>query len=91
MLKFEWDEAKAAGNHEKHGISFEEAATVFGDPLATTFDDPDHSVDEQRMITIGESQDGDILVVAHTAREDRIRIISARAATRRERRFYEGR
>lgn len=91
MLKFEWNEAKAAGNYEKHGISFEAAATVFGDPLAATFDDPDHSQEEQRMITIGESRDGDILVVAHTAREARIRIISAREATRRERRFYEGR
>lgn len=89
MLKFEWDESKAASNRAKHCISFEEAATVFGDPLATTFDDPEHSMTEQRFITIGESRDGDILVVAHTSRENRIRIISAREATRRERRFYE--
>ncbi len=91
MLNFEWDEDKAASNREKHGVSFEEATTVFGDVLAATFDDPDHSFGEQRFITIGESKDGDLLVVAHTDRNGTIRIISARDATRQERRFYEGR
>lgn len=89
MLQFEWDDDKAANNDEKHGVSFQEASSVFRDALSVAFDDPDHSWDEQRFIIIGESNLGDVLVVAYTEREERIRIISAREATRRERRFYE--
>jgi hypothetical protein len=88
-MRFEWDPRKAAANLRKHGVSFREAATVFGDPLAWTFSDPDHSESEDRQITIGTSQLGNRLVVAHTHREGAIRIISARMTTRRERRFYE--
>ena len=76
-------------NLAKHGVSFAEAATVFGDPLAITFADPDHSGDEDRFLTFGHSAEGHLLVVSHTDREDRTRIISARRATRKERRFYE--
>lgn len=83
------DPAKAAENLKKHRVSFEEAASVFLDPLALTFWDPDHSDDEDREITIGRSARQRILFVAHTAREDRIRIISARRTTRRERKQYE--
>jgi uncharacterized DUF497 family protein len=86
---FEWDSRKEARNQQKHGVSFREAATVFGDPLSTEFPDPDHSQDEERYIIIGMSRRGRILVVAHTERGDTIRIISARRATRDERRFYE--
>lgn len=89
MLKFEWDEAKARGNLTKHDISFEEAALVFGDSLALTFPDPDHSVGEKRWITFGVSQSGRLLVVAHAERGRAIRIISARKATRHERGIYE--
>ncbi len=88
-MLFEWDDRKAAHNLQKHQVSFEEAATVFGDPWALTFDDPDHSIDEQRFITIGESDRRRILFVAHTDRDDIMRIISARVATRQERRAYE--
>lgn len=88
-MDFEWDPRKAAQNLDKHKVSFHEAATVFGDPLSMTFSDPDHSVDENRYITFGLSLSGRLLVIAHTDRADRIRIISAREATRRERRFYE--
>jgi len=88
-MDFEWDEDKAAGNLKKHKVSFTEAATVFGDPLSITFPDPDHSVDEDRFITIGTSDRDRVLVVSHTDRDDRIRIISARKATRRERKVYE--
>jgi uncharacterized protein len=88
-LTFEWDTRKAAQNLRKHKISFEEAATVFGDPLSLTIYDPLHSDDEDRFVTIGESNQGHILVIAHTDREDNIRIISARAATQHERETYE--
>jgi uncharacterized DUF497 family protein len=88
-LRFEWDPAKAEQNLEKHRVSFPEAATEFGDPLLMTYDDPDHSVDEERYITIGHSDAGQLLMVAQTDREDSIRIISARRATRRERQSYE--
>ncbi|MGB7291753.1 MAG: BrnT family toxin [Thermodesulfobacteriota bacterium] len=88
-MQFEWDLRKAAYNLRKHGISFKEAATVFGDPLSMTFEDPDHSIDEQRFVTIGESSRRRVLVVAHTDRGGVIRIISVRNATRRERKFYE--
>jgi len=88
-LTFEWDEKKARKNLKKHGVSFEEAATVFGDPLSLTIDDPLHSKHEKRFVTMGESIRRRILVVVHTERGDNIRIISARVATRRERRIYE--
>ena len=81
-MDFEWDAEKAAGNVKKHGVSFEEAASVFGDPMAITFSDPDHSIDEHRFLTFGYSYKGRLLVVAHTGRLHRIRIISARKATR---------
>jgi uncharacterized DUF497 family protein len=88
-MEFEWDSDKAARNLGKHGVPFGEAATVFGDPLAITFADPDHSGDEDRFLTFGHSADGQLLVVSHTDRDDRTRIISSRRATRKERRVYE--
>lgn len=90
LMEFEWDPEKARRNLSKHGVSFHEAATVFGDPLALTYSDPDHSGDEDRFLTFGHSAEGQLLVVSHTDREDRTRIISARRATRKERRLYEG-
>jgi hypothetical protein len=90
-MRFEWDEKKAASNLLKHGVSFEEAVSVFGDPLSDTVPDPDHSVDEQRFIIIGATESGKILLVAHTDDEETVRIISAREATQGERRSYEGR
>lgn len=90
-LRFEWDENKAGQNIKKHDTSFEEATTVFGDPLSLTIEDPLHSQEEQRFVTMGESVERELLVVVHTDRADAIRIISARRATRRERRDYEGR
>jgi uncharacterized DUF497 family protein len=86
---FEWDEAKAAHNFDKHGVSFYEAETVFGDALGSTYPDSFHSRAEQRWITIGMSEDHRVLVVAHTEEGDSVRIISAREATRKERKFYE--
>jgi uncharacterized protein len=88
-LRFEWNKTKAAGNLDKHGVSFEEAATVFRDPLSATTPDPDHSVDEERFVTFGVSTSGRLLVVAHADRDDTIRIISARPATPGERTIYE--
>ncbi|MBR8829838.1 MAG: hypothetical protein N5P05_001206 [Chroococcopsis gigantea SAG 12.99] len=88
-MQFEWNSDKAKLNIEKHGVSFDEAATVFNDPLSVTFPDPDHSFGEARYVIIGLSLSARILVVAHTERGERIRIISAREATRHERRFYE--
>jgi len=88
-MEFEWNPDKAALNLEKHGVSFQEAATVFNDPLSMTFPDPDHSIGESRYVIIGLSRFGQLLVVAHTDRETKVRIISARKATRQERRFYE--
>ena len=88
-MDFEWDEEKAKANLKKHKISFEEAATVFGDSLSSTFPDPDHSLDEDRFITIGTSGRGRILMVSHTDREGRSRIISARKAKPHERKVYE--
>ena len=85
----EWDPEKAASNLTKHGVDFHEAGTVLDDPLSTTFPDPVHSVDEQRYLTIGSSVSGRILVVAHTERGEAVRLISARAATPTELRFYE--
>jgi uncharacterized protein len=88
-MEFEWDDAKAWRNLSKHGVSFQEAATVFGDPLALTFLDPDHSDEEDRYLTFGLSSDGHYLVVSHTDRGDGTRIISARRMTRKERKSYE--
>jgi len=88
-MRFEWDERKATSNASKHGVSFREAATVFGDPLAVMFADPDHSAVEERSITFGLSRRRRLLVVAHTERGGRTRIITARPATRTERSIYE--
>lgn len=88
-MKFEWDPRKAEASLEKHGISFHEAATVFGDPLALTYPDPDHSMGEERFVTFGVSSDGRLLVVVHIDRPNGLRIVSARLATRRERKVYE--
>ena len=88
-MRFEWDENKATGNLLKHGVSFEEATTVFGDPLSDTFDDPDHSSEERRFIIIGTSERGKMLVVAHTDDGETVRIISAREPTRGGREFHE--
>jgi hypothetical protein len=88
-MRFAWDDAKATANVAKHGVSFHEAATVFGDPLAITYGDPDHSIREERYITFGRSKRGRLLVVAHVERHGAMRLISARLVTRRERRIYE--
>jgi len=86
---YEWDAKKAKGNRRKHRISFEDAASTFLDPLALTFPDPDHSVGEEREITIGRSSRQQVLFVSHCRRGDRVRIISARETTRGERKQYE--
>jgi uncharacterized protein len=88
-MEFEWDEAKAAANEQKHGIDFTEAMTVFADPLSLTGYDPDHSESEDRYLTMGFSSEGNLLIVSHTDRGDVLRIISARIANRRERKDYE--
>lgn len=88
-MKFEWNPDKAEANYEKHNVSFEEAATVFNDLLSVTFSDPDHSIGESRYIIIGVSRFRQLLIVSHTDRGEKVRIISARKATRQERRFYE--
>jgi uncharacterized DUF497 family protein len=88
-VTFEWDDKKAATNAKKHGVTFEEAATVFRDPLYLVFADPDHSAKESRFLIFGESGDGRLLVVSYTQRAKSIRLISAREATRRERKHYE--
>lgn len=88
-LNFEWDKAKASANLRKHGVCFEEAATVFADEQSLTIPDPDHSQVENRFILLGTSYRGKMLVVVHTERGDSIRIISARPASRRERQQYE--
>ena len=88
-MKFTWDPNKADENLKTHGVDFREAATVFDDALSTTFPDVDHSVGERHFLIIGVSAPGRVLVVSHTETGDTIRIISARTATRRERRFYE--
>jgi len=88
-MKFEWDPRKADSNLNKHGVSFQEAASVFGDVFSITYHDPDHSAREQRFITVGMSRSGRVLMVAHADRGGNVRIISARKTTRKERRYYE--
>ncbi len=90
-LQFEWDEAKAEANAQKHGVSFEEALTVFGDPNAITTLDIEHSIGEERFVDIGCSVSGRVLIVVYTERDARIRVISCRRATPAERRQYEQR
>ena len=87
--EFEWDGQKAAENRRNHGVTFDEAVTVFADPLANIFDDPDHSGNERRELIIGHSAEQRLLVVSFTERKRRTRIISARQATARERKDYE--
>lgn len=89
-MRFEWNREKAVLNFKKHGISFDEAVSIFFDPLAATFDDPDHSLDERRLITIGYSSQDRLLVVCHTERSGSVRLISARRATKREKKRHEG-
>ena len=88
-LEFEWDPRKAASNFRKHRVSFEEAATVLEDELSATVADPDHAREEDRLLTVGMSIQRRLLIVSHTERGDRIRIISARQLTEQERRDYE--
>ncbi|PSN07921.1 hypothetical protein C7271_03935 [filamentous cyanobacterium CCP5] len=88
-MQFEWNESKAERNLAKHGVSFEEAKTVFDDPLYVDFYDPDHSEDEERYLIVGESNQKRLLIVSYTERENSIRIISAREVTRAEREAYE--
>jgi uncharacterized DUF497 family protein len=88
-MRFEWDSEKARSNQLKHGVSFEEASTVFGDSFAITFPDPDHSVAEERFVTFGLSSRERLVIVAHTERQGALRIISARTATKAEPRIYE--
>ena len=90
-MNFEWDPNKAAANFEKHGVTFESATTVFLDPLAATYPDPDHSDDEHREITLGHTMKQELVFVAHVQRQERIRIISARRLTMPELRQYEKR
>ncbi|HEY53636.1 MAG TPA: BrnT family toxin [Caldilineae bacterium] len=88
-LRFEWNISKAEKNIKKHRVSFEEAATIFDDPMFITFIDQEHSIDEERYITIGLSNSARLLMIAHTDRNGLIRIISARKATKKEQLFYE--
>ena len=88
-MEFEWNPRKARGNLRKHGVTFHEAATVLGDSLSATVSDPEHSTEEARYITIGRSDQGRLLMVAHAESRKRIRIISARTLTRSERKAYE--
>ena len=89
MIDFDWDPAKEKKNRKKHRVGFSEAATVFSDALGITIYDPDHSIDEDRYVTIGASAGGRLLMVSHTDRHEQIRIISARELTRAEREAYE--
>ncbi len=89
QMKFEWDSEKAGLSRAKHDVSFEEAATAFGDPLSVTISDPDHADTEDIFILLGQTYAGRLVVVVHTDRGDRVRLISARLAMRRERKAYE--
>jgi len=88
-MDFEWNVQKAKINVKKHDVSFEEVSSVFGDTLSITFPDPDHSIQEERYLIIGISNENRILVISHTYHSDTIRITSARQATKREQKFYE--
>lgn len=88
-MNFDWDEEKTTANHTKHGVSFDEAKSVFADPLFVDFYDPDHSIDEHRYILIGESNQHRLLVVSYTETRTKIRLISAREVTRAARKDYE--
>ena len=88
-MEFEWDNRKDASNLKKHGVTFREAASVFGDPLAITFDDPDHSIGEHRLLTFGVTRTGKWVIVSHTERNGSMRIISARLMQKHERDIYE--
>ena len=88
-MQFEWNEEKAEANLKKHDVSFDEAETVFDDPLFVIFADPDHSFEENRFIIMGESNQNRLLVVSYTERPPKTRLISAREATRPERKKYE--
>ena len=88
-IEFEWDQNKAASNLLKHGVSLDEAKTVFDDPLYVDFYDPDHSYNEHRYIIIGHSLKNRLLIVAYAERKNKVRLISAREATRREQKVYE--
>ena len=88
-IAFEWDRRKDSANRRKHGVGLEDATTVFDDPLSITIPDPDHSGDEERFVIIGQSSQRSLLIVVHTIRGARIRLIGARAATKHERRKYE--
>lgn len=88
-MQFEWDPDKDRENQSKHGVSFDEASTAFGDPFAVTIDDPNHSADENRCLTTGYTSRQRIIIVAHTDRDERIRLISAREVTTTERQVYE--
>jgi uncharacterized DUF497 family protein len=88
-MEFEWDPEKAEQNLKKHGISFDEASTTFEDPLANVYLDPDHSESECRYVMVGMSSSGKTIVISFVERDDRVRIMSARVATRKERRTYE--
>ena len=90
-MTFEWDEEKARANLATHGVSFDEARTIFDDPLYVDFYDPDHSQDEHRYIMIGLSHQGRLLIASYTERDDTIRLINARQVTRSEREAYEER
>lgn len=88
-MEFEWDPEKDRENQVKHGVAFEEASSVFGDAFAVTIDDPDHSTNEGRFLTTGYSNRRRLIIVAHTDRDDRLRLISARGVTPAERHVYE--
>ena len=88
-MKFEWDESKDRANRRKHGVTFEEGTTVFADPLAGTIADPDHSIGEERYVTIGISTSNRLIVVSHTEEGETTRIVSAREANPYERKAYE--
>jgi len=88
-MHFEWDRAKAERNRRKHGVTYDEAVTIFHDPLSATFDDPDHSTGERRLITVGYSSRDRLLIVSHVELGETIRIINARLATAAEREHHE--
>ena len=87
-MQFEWDPEKDRRNQARHGVSFDEASTVFGDPFAITIDDPNHSTDEHRLLTTGNAEGQRLIIVVHTDRDDRICLISAREVTAAERQHY---